>query len=152
MGVQPFLIPSSLALAMSQRLVRRLCLECKKAIEPAPKIKELLAKEASELPEQTKAEIKDVNWKDLKIWQGPGCKFCAQKGTKGRIAIFEALAMTPQLEAIVVEGATEGKIVKEAERQGMITMRQDGIIKVLRGLISFEELIGAVEMMSEELG
>ncbi|KKT26482.1 MAG: Type 4 fimbrial assembly protein PilB [Parcubacteria group bacterium GW2011_GWA2_43_9b] len=145
MGVQGFLIPSSLTLAMSQRLVRRLCSECKKATEPALKIKELLDKEAAGLSDAVKENIKEVDWKNLEIWQAPGCKFCAQKGTKGRIAIFEALAMTPQLEGIVIEGATEGKIVKEAERQGMITMRQDGIIKVLKGLISFEELIGAVE-------
>ena len=150
MGVQNFLIPSSLTLAMSQRLVRRLCLECKKAVAPAPKIKELLAREAAGLSTAVKEEIKDVDWKNLKIWQAAGCKFCAQKGTKGRIAIFEALAMTAQLEEIVVGGATEGKIDKEAQRQGMITMRQDGVIKVLRGLISFEELIGAVELEAAE--
>ncbi len=146
MGVQSFLIPSSLSLAMSQRLVRRLCLECKKPLDPAPKIRELLVREIADLSVAVKEEIKDIDWQNLKIWQAPGCKFCAQKGTKGRVAIFEALTMTPQLEKIVVEGATEGKIAKEAERQGMITMKQDGIIKVLRGLISFEELIGAVEM------
>lgn len=150
MGVQSFLIPSALALAMSQRLVRRLCLDCKKAIEPAPKIKELLTREVNGLPAAVKGEIKDIDWQNLKIWQAPGCKFCAQKGTKGRIAIFEALTMTLQLEKIVIEGATEGKIEAEAERQGMITMKQDGIIKVLKGLISFEELIGAVEMEAAE--
>ncbi|MBU3901340.1 GspE/PulE family protein [Patescibacteria group bacterium] len=146
MGVQPFLIPSSLALAMSQRLVRRLCSDCKKAVVPAPKIKELLTREVNGLPAAVKGELKEIDWQNLPIWQAPGCKFCAQKGTKGRIAIFEALTMTPQLEKIVIEGATEGKIESEAIRQGMITMKQDGIIKVLRGLISFEELIGAVEM------
>jgi len=128
MGVQSFLIPSSLVLAMSQRLVRRLCSECKRAIEPAPKIKELLARETANLPAAAKEGIKDVDWQNLKIWQAPGCKFCAQKGTKGRIAVFEALSMTPQLEKIVVEGTTEGKIEAEAKRQRMITMRQDGII------------------------
>jgi len=146
MGVQSFLIPSSLVLAMSQRLVRRLCSDCKKAIEPAPKIKELLLREVNNFPAKVKERIKDIDMDNIKIWQAPGCKFCAQKGTKGRIAIFEALAMTPQLERIVVEGATEGKIVEEAERQGMITMKQDGIIKTLRGFISFEELMGAVDI------
>ncbi len=146
MGVQNFLIPSSLSLAMSQRLVRRLCPECKKAVEPAPKIKDILKKEIISLPAVIKEDILDIDLNNPKVWQAPGCKFCAQKGTKDRIAIFEALAMTPQLEKIVVKGATESKIKDEAERQGMITMRQDGIIKVLRGTISFEELIGAVEM------
>ncbi|MBU2036736.1 GspE/PulE family protein [Patescibacteria group bacterium] len=150
MGVQSFLIPSSLSLAMAQRLVRRLCPDCKKAREPAPKIKELLRRELINFSAAVKQDIADIDLNNLKIWQAPGCKFCAQKGAKGRIAIFEALTMTPQLENIVIEGASEGKIAKEAERQGMITMKQDGLIKVLRGLISFEELIRAVEMKTTE--
>jgi len=145
MGVQNFLIPSSLCVAMSQRLARRLCTECKKPVEPAPKIKEILKKEIDALPPETKKELAEINFNDFKVWQAPGCKFCAQKGTKDRIAIIESLAMTPQLEKIIVEGGAESKIREEAERQGMLTMRQDGLLKVLRGLISFEELVSVVE-------
>jgi len=147
MGVQSFLIPSSLSLAMSQRLLARLCSECKKAIEPSPKIKELIQREISELAEESKndlAELK-IDWRDIKVWQAPGCKFCGRKGIKGRVAISEALAMTPQLEQIIIQGPTESKIGEEARRQGMLTMKQDGIIKVLQGMISFEELLGTVE-------
>lgn len=147
MGIQGFLIPPSLILAMSQRLVRRLCNECKKEIEPSPKIKEVINEQLSDLPEEGKKFLADlnINTKEIKIWHAPGCKFCGQKGTKGRIAIHEALAMTPQLEKIINEGVTEIKIEEEAKRQGMITLKQDGVIKVLQGLISFEELMGAVE-------
>lgn len=147
MGVQGFLIPPSLNLAMSQRLVRRLCTECRKEMEPSPKIKEVIVKELADLSEEGKKFLADFNidTKEIKIWRAPGCKFCGQKGTKSRIAIHEALAMTPQLEKIIIEGVTEVKIAEEAKRQGMITMKQDGVIKVLQGLISFEELMGAVE-------
>jgi len=145
MGVQTFLIPSSLCVAMSQRLARRLCTECKKPIEPAPKIMEMLKKEVVALPPGAKEELAGIDLTNIKIWQAPGCKFCAQKGTKDRIAIIESLAMTPQLEKIIVDGAAEGRIKEEAERQGMLTMRQDGLLKVLRGLISFEELVSVVE-------
>ena len=147
MGVQGFLIPSSLNLAMSQRLIRRLCNECKKEIEPSPIIKEIIVKELEGLSEEGKKFLADqkINIKEIKIWHAPGCKFCAQKGTKSRIAIHEALSMTPQLEKIIIEGVTEAKISEEAMRQGMITMKQDGVIKVLQGLVSFEELMGAVE-------
>lgn len=147
MGVQGFLIPSSLNLAMSQRLIRRLCNECKKEIEPSPTIKEIIVKELEGLSEEGKKFLADqkINIKEIKIWHAPGCKFCAQKGTKSRIAIHEALSMTPQLEKIIIEGVTEAKISEEAMRQGMITMKQDGVIKVLQGLVSFEELMGAVE-------
>jgi len=147
MGIQGFLIPPSLILAMSQRLVRRLCNECKKEIEPPDKIKEIIEKELVDLPEEGKkflAELK-IDTEDIKIYHAPGCKFCGGKGTKSRIAIHEALAMTPQLEKIIIEGINQVKIEEEARRQQMITLKQDGIIKVLQGLISFEELMGTVE-------
>ncbi len=148
MGVQSFLIPPSLALAMSQRLVRRLCNECKKEVEPPQKIKDVIQKELDTLSEEGRQFLVDIkiDIKNLKIWHAPGCKFCGQKGTRGRIAIHESLAMTPQLEKIIIEGVTEAKIMEEAKRQGMVTLKQDGIIKVLQGLVSFEELMGAVEV------
>jgi type IV pilus assembly protein PilB len=151
MGVQSFLIPSSLALAMSQRLVRRLCNECKKPVDAPPRIKQLLEKKIRDFSDQLKKDIADLDLKNIKIWRAPGCKFCSQKGTKDRIAIYEVLMMTPQLEKITIEGPTEAKIKEEAKRQGMVTMEQDGIIKVLQGLVSFEELMGAVEMEKEGL-
>lgn len=145
MGVSGFLLPSSLNVAMAQRLVRRLCSECKKENSPPPKVKEMIEKEIALIPEETRKEYTAVFEKEIKIWQAPGCKFCANKGTKGRIAIFEAMYMTPQLEEIIIEGPTESKIVAEAKRQGMLTMRQDGFIKVLQGQISMEEVLEAVE-------
>jgi type IV pilus assembly protein PilB len=143
MGIQRFLLPSSLNVAMSQRLVRRLCPECRQKIEPSPKIKEFLQKEIANLPITAKKEVQEI--KEIKIWQTVGCKFCGGKGTRGRAAIHEALAMTPQLEKIIIEEATESAIKAEAQRQGMVNMRQDGIIKVLQGMISFEELAEVVE-------
>ncbi len=145
MGVEDFLIPSSLNLAMAQRLVQRLCNECKKAVEPPAKIKAIIKKEVEQFSEEVKNDLKDLDLENIKVWQAPGCEFCAQKGIKGRIAIYEALLMTPELEKIIVGEPTESKIKEEARRQGMISLRQDGIIKVLRGLVSFGEFIGAVE-------
>ncbi|MEK7160677.1 MAG: ATPase, T2SS/T4P/T4SS family, partial [Patescibacteria group bacterium] len=144
MGVSNFLLPSALTLAMSQRLVRRLCVECKKEIVPPPKVAEVIKQEIAAFPVAARSRFKDIDFDHPKVWLAPGCKFCAHKGTKDRIAIFESLAMTPQLEKIIVGGTTEGKIKEEADRQGMITLRQDGLVKMLRGLISFEELINAL--------
>jgi type IV pilus assembly protein PilB len=145
MGVQPFLIPSSLILAMSQRLIRRLCPQCKAPVEPKPRIKEFIEEELKKLPPDSKKDLEEMGIKEIKVWQAPGCKFCGKKGTKDRIAIHESLLMTSQLEELVIAGPTDSKIRTEAERQGMLSMKQDGIIKVLQGLISFEELVGAVE-------
>jgi len=145
MGVSGFLLPSAVNIAMAQRLVRRLCPQCKKEADISPKVKETIEKEMAEIPEQTKKYYLDILNRGTKIYESPGCKFCAGKGTKGRIAIFEALHMTPQLERIIIESPTESKIIEESKRQGMLTMRQDGFLKVLAGIISLEEVLEAVE-------
>jgi type IV pilus assembly protein PilB len=145
MGVSGFLLPSAVNIAMAQRLIRRLCPQCKKEVDPLPRAKEMIEKELAQIPEQTRKEYLDILNKGIKIWEAPGCKFCAGKGTKGRIAIYEALHMTPQLDRIIIEGVTETKILEESRRQGMLTMRQDGFLKVLAGTVSLEEVLEAVE-------
>ncbi|MDH4128635.1 MAG: GspE/PulE family protein [Spirochaetota bacterium] len=151
MGVEPFLLPASLNIMAAQRLVRRLCNECKKAVEPVPKVKEMIEKEIQHLPESSKKELQKYIADGIKIWQAPGCKYCAEKGTKGRIAIFEAFSMSKQIERIIAEDPSESKIEEEATRQEMATMRQDGIVKALQGLVSLEEILRAVEAEEEEL-
>jgi len=145
MGVSSFLIPPSLNLAMGQRLIRRLCTHCKKEEVPSPKVKEMIEKELAAIPEETKKEYLHIFKEDIKIWRAPGCKFCGEKGSKGRIAIYEVMHMTSELERIIIEGPTETKLIEEARRQGMLTMKQDGFIKALEGLVSIEEVLEAVE-------
>jgi len=143
MGVGPFLLPPTLTLGVAQRLVRRLCVHCKKEVTASSPINQMIEEEIAKMPAESK---KDLSTKGpFKIYQPQGCKFCGNKGTKGRIALFEMVAMTPELEKIIIEQPTESKIEEEAKRQGMIIMKQDGIIKVLQGIISFEEMLKAVE-------
>ncbi|OGM95674.1 hypothetical protein A2333_00180 [Candidatus Wolfebacteria bacterium RIFOXYB2_FULL_49_7] len=75
------------------------------------------------------------------IYHSPGCEACKGKGVSGRLAVFEVLAMTPEMERIINAGATESSILDEARRQGMITMHQDGILKALEGMTSIEEVL-----------
>ena len=98
------------------------------------------------MPEEFKPEIKKD---EIKIYKPQGCPKCGNKGTKGRIAVFELLEMTPQLEEIIISGPTEAKILAESKRQGMITMFQDGILKVLEGIIGFDELLQVVSVSEE---
>lgn len=144
MGIKSFLLPPTLNLAIAQRLVRRLCDKCKKEMTAPLEVSNIIEKEISTLGSEDKKTIK-LN-KPFTIYRAQGCKFCNNKGTKGRIALYEMLVMTPELEEITNKGATELLIKKEAQRQGMVTMRQDGIIKVLQGIISFEEMIKTVEI------
>lgn len=143
MGVESFLIPSSLNLSIAQRLVRRLCDDCKKEIKTEAKVLTMIEKELENIPEKILKDFKIP--KPYKIFHALGCKSCNNKGTKGRIAIYEVLTMTKELEGIVIGGPTEQKIVEEANRQGMITMKQDGLLKVLQGIMSLEEVLRAVE-------
>jgi len=146
MGVEPFLLPSALNLALAQRLVKRLCSDCKKEVEPPEKIKKVILDVIESMPERSRPKIKKESYK---IYKAQGCPKCGNRGTKGRIAVFEILEMTPQLEQIVLSEPSESKILAESQRQGMTTMLQDGIAKVLEGIISFEELIQVVSVSEE---
>ncbi|MCL5224373.1 MAG: Flp pilus assembly complex ATPase component TadA, partial [Patescibacteria group bacterium] len=109
MGVESFLLPTSLNLMVSQRLVRRLCDSCKKAEEATPDMQELIEKELGLLPTEARKNIKYS--KPFKIYHAPGCKVCKGKGAIGRIALFEVMTMTRELEEAVASGVEESKII-----------------------------------------
>lgn len=136
MKVDSFLIPSALNLMMSQRLIPKLCQKCRKAEPLTGKLLDIVKKELEKLPAAAKIKIGE-----MKVYRSAGCAECNNKGISGRIAMFEVLRMTSELEAVVNSGPTELKINEEAKRQGMITLRQDGILKALNGLVSIEEVI-----------
>ncbi len=142
MGIGPFLLPPSLNLAVAQRLVRRLCPKCKKKIKAPSKIERLIDEELERMVSRDRE--KSLFEKPYYIYRGEGCELCGGKGTKGRIALYEMIKMSSQLEEVVNEGMSESKIKEEGKRQGMITMKQDGVMKALKGLISFEEMLKAV--------
>jgi len=143
LGVQPFLIPPSLSIAIAQRLVRKLCSKCEKKMKPKKEIRDLILKEIDNLPEKIKKEIKIKE--PLTIFESVGCKDCQNTGFSGRIALFEILEMTPQLAEIILKEPSEAKIKEEAKRQGMITMKQDGILKILEGITTIEEVLRVAE-------
>ena len=139
LGISPFLIPYSLSLAVAQRLVRMLCDKCKKEVKPTKEIRDLILEEVEKLPEKEKEKIKIPQ--NFKIYEAVGCDECHGIGFSGRIGIFEVLEMTKNLEEIILKEPSEAKIMEEARRQGMITMRQDGILKVLNGITTIEEVL-----------
>lgn len=145
LGVQPFLIPPTLSIALAQRLVRKLCDNCKKKVEPEEEIRELILKEVENLPLKEKIEIPEPFY----IWKPVGCPACHGEGFSGRIALFEVLEMTPQLGKIILKEPGEEEILKEAKRQGMMTMKQDGIVKVLKGITTLEEVLRVTAEIEE---
>ncbi|MBU6141951.1 GspE/PulE family protein [Patescibacteria group bacterium] len=136
MKVDSFLIPPALNIMIAQRLISRLCQSCKAAEELPADMAAVVKKEFEKLPADSRPADKS-----LQIWHAPGCAVCKGKGVSGRVGIFEVLKMTAELQNIITEGMNEQKILDEAKRQGMITLRQDGILKALRGMISMEEVL-----------
>ncbi len=143
MGIQPFLLPPTLSIAIAQRLVRKLCPHCKKKLKANKETKKLLLKEIEAFPSSIKESIKISE--TLYIYQPVGCKRCNDVGYSGRIGIFEILEMTSQLAETIIKEPTEAKIKEEANRQAMVTMKQDGILKVLDGITSYEEILRVAE-------
>jgi len=132
-----------LHLAMAQRLVRRLCEDCRKKIKPKPEIKEMILSEINKLPAAAKRDLKIP--KPLALFSSQGCIKCNRTGFTGRIALFEVLSMTDSLADVILRDPSEVNIKKEAEKQGMVTMKQDGILKALAGITTIEEVLRVAE-------
>ncbi len=143
MKVEPFLLPVSLNIMASQRLVGLLCPDCKKAEEAPLAVERIIEKTLAEIPK----ELGGKHNKPYKIYHAPGCAKCKSRGVVGRIAIFEVLQMTPGLAEAINTGPTVQKITKEAKEQGMLELRQDGVLKALDGLVSMEEVLRSTAEM-----
>jgi len=139
MKVEPFLLPTSLILIMAQRLVGRLCDKCKKKIPAAGSLLEAIKKTLVDLPASEREELSIKE--PLEIYMPQGCDVCNYKGVRGRIGIFEMLKMTPELEQTILKNPAEADLLIAAHKQEMITLRQDGVIKALEGLVSIDEIL-----------
>lgn len=137
MGVEPYLISSSVVGALTQRLVRTICPKCKEQHQPEDRILNTL---------------RIANPKDLVLYQGKGCKNCWQTGYKGRTALFELLVINDPIRELISQRAPSRMIRKVArENQGMKTLREDGVEKVLKGITTIDELTKvAFDYESEE--
>lgn len=125
-GVEPFLISSSILLTAAQRLVRKICPECKESYELEDSLK-------------TRLGIKQKG--KIVLFRGRGCKSCLNTGYRGRTALIETLVVTPLIRQLISEKAEEHKIREEARKEGMITLREDGLERAKEGIISLEEVL-----------
>jgi len=146
MGIEQFLISSSLNVVAAQRLVRRICAKCKVEISLPKKEEDEVFAELAKIP--ASALPTDINLtRPLKFYQGKGCPHCEETGYKGRLAIVEVLEVTPQMKEILSAGKINdlNTIRAEFKRQGLLYMKQDGIIKSLRGETTYEEVWNAAK-------
>ena len=138
MGIEPFLIASSVTAILAQRLVRKLCNACKKPYAPD----QASLKSIGLNPESSK---------NISFYQAVGCVKCMNSGYAGRLPIFEIMVMTPAIAQLVVQQADALKIKQQALKDGMTLLVQDGIEKIKQGLTTIEEVL-AVATSDEEIG
>jgi type IV pilus assembly protein PilB len=141
MKVEPFLIPVSLSLIIAQRLVGVLCPDCKSPSDAPPEVQDIIARALADVPASVASQFKAP----YQIYHAKGCATCKGRGIVNRTGIYEAFLITKEIEDIVSSGVTTQKITAQAKKQGMITLRQDGIVKALKGVVSIEEIIRETE-------
>lgn len=135
-GVKGNLIAPAVNVGMAQRLLRKLCASCKKQIAPTPEEKKVIEEQAAKFPKNYARTLAP----DFQIWKGVGCEECNFTGYKGRIGIYEAFLVDDAVERLIMNNPPEADIQKTAVEQGMLTMYQDGILKILDGITTLDEL------------
>lgn len=128
MGIEPFLVATSVNLICAQRLVRRVCKNCKEEVK---------------VPKKTLLDIgfKEDELKGLKVYKGKGCDVCNGTGYKGRVGLYEVMEVTDTIKDLILSGATALDLREQAIKEGMITLRRSGLIKIKNGITSIEEVL-----------
>jgi len=142
LGVNPTSIAPAVNISMAQRLVRKLCDKCKKK-QPAS---ESEAAAVKKVIETFPLNRKKPDAAEVFVWKAKGCKFCNSLGYKGRIGVYEAILIDEEVEPLILLNPTETEILKKSEKQGILNMKQDGILKVLNGTTSLDELQRVIEL------
>jgi len=142
MKIEPFLLANTLNVVIGQRLVRKICENCREETTLPDEIEAELAQDLKAMSNLDLNEFRDKNGK-FKFYHGRGCVKCNHEGYKGRVAIFEVLEITEQMKKIIVSGCKIEEVKKEFDRQKMMIMRQEGLIKALRGITTVEEVLRA---------
>jgi type IV pilus assembly protein PilB len=128
MGIEPFNVSSAVNLIVAQRLVRRICKDCK-----AETTYDVVALKALGTTEK--------EWEGVTFYKGKGCDTCAGSGYKGRAGLYEVMALSPELRRQILRGASTAEIQAQAVSEGMLTLRMDGMVKVKKGATTLEEVV-----------
>ncbi len=143
MGVKPFLLAPSLNAIIAQRLIRKICPDCKETYKPTDEEAKRAADELGKLPEGSGEK---VDLKNLKFFHGKGCPKCANLGYRGRVGIYEVFVMNKDVEQVILSAEiSEYKMQEIAVKNGMVTMVQDGLLKALYGITTLEEVFRVAE-------
>lgn len=136
LGIQTNILGPSLSLIIGQRLVRKLCPDCKIKKEIDGKLADKIKKLVSSLPDR----VDKNGYSEIDAYEAKGCDKCGRLGYKGRTSIFELLRADEAIETAIYKNPTEIELKDLAKKQGMVTMQEDGVLKILKGITTFEEV------------
>lgn len=139
MEVEPFLIASSINTIVAQRLARVICTKCVETVTMAKSELDEMQSIIDGMPAEVKKQLKPL--KDYQFKHGAGCDACNNSGYKGRIGIFEVLPMSDTIKEMLLKEASGDQLKDQAVKEGMVTMQQDGVLKVLNGVTTFSEVV-----------
>jgi len=128
MGIEPFNVSSAVNLIVAQRLVRRICSGCKAEHTYAPEELKALGAEAKEFD-------------GITFYKGKGCEQCNGSGYKGRAGLYEVMSLSPELRRMILKGASTAELQDQAVKEGMLTLRMDGLVKIKKGSTTLEEVV-----------
>lgn len=143
MGAEPFLLTSSITLVMAQRVVRKICSDCKEEYTPEPAVVEDLKKVLGPLYDGWLQEHKG---KPTTLFKGKGCDNCGNTGYQGRIGIFEVLVVNEKVSRLILERRPAQEIEEQGVKDGMLLMKQDGYMKALDGITTVEEVLRVAQV------
>lgn len=151
LGINPKVIAGALSLSLAQRLVRKLCPKCKEAYSTNEKETRVITNILGDMKTSGKTEsmLSHVPETTYKIFRSTGCEECSGSGYLGRIGIFEAIVMNAEVEKILITNPSEREIVQASKNQGIPSLREDAIIKVLEGVTSFDEVARVVDLYAD---
>src|SRR3989338_7211956 len=141
LGVKPFTLSPAINAIIGQRLVRKICSACKVEYQPAPRLIQHVETILAAVPKNAKVDVP----KNLKFYHSPGCGKCKGLGYKGRVGVYEIFVVNESIEKLINQGASNTEIKRQALASGMLTMAQDGILKVLAGITDVEEVFRVTE-------
>ncbi|MBN8548061.1 MAG: Flp pilus assembly complex ATPase component TadA [Deltaproteobacteria bacterium] len=130
MGIQPYLITSSINCIVAQRLVRKICQDCKQEFSPPRELTDRLGTAGSQLQGAT-------------LWHGKGCPKCFNSGYRGRAPVYEVLVLSDELRRLILAGASREELRRVAKQEGMLSLREAGLHLVREGVSTIEEVLGA---------
>lgn len=149
MHIPNFLITSTINTIIAQRLVRKICEHCKVETTVQPAIEQKIRAAIAKMNDQERQKLKIADNAPLKIYKGEGCEHCGSSGYQGRMGLFEVLALEKDLKKMILGGASEQEIEEAAIAAGMKTLEQDGIVKILKGLTTPEEIYRVVRYFEQ---